>query len=49
MIFQVNIIESVVCGISAFHAECPDCGWRCHRKPHDGDKQAVKCAEKHNH
>jgi hypothetical protein len=47
--FQINIVESVVLGISAFHATCPSCGWRCHKKPHATEAQAIRCAERHEH
>lgn len=43
----VHIIDTPVCGISAFHAHCGDCGWRCHKRPHDTEAQAILCAENH--
>lgn len=44
----VHIIDTAVCGISAFHAYCPSCGYRCHRQAHTTEAQAVRCASRHN-
>jgi len=49
MIYQVSIIEQTVLGLNSYHAECQQCGWRCHAKPHTTDAQAIRCAERHNH
>jgi hypothetical protein len=46
-ITTMHIISTEVCGAAAYHAECPDCHWRCHRKPHHYEAQAVGCGERH--
>lgn len=44
----VHIVQQDVAGISAFHAHCPACEWRCHRKPHGTVGAAIRCGERHN-
>ena len=44
---RVGIYASTVCGLDAYYAECLECGWRCHRQPHERQAQAVKCGQRH--
>lgn len=49
IITAVAVVATRVCGIDAFHAVCLGCaGWRCHRRPHDTEDAALRCAERHN-
>lgn len=43
----VAIVSNEVAGIEAFWAQCPACGWRCHRRPHDHQGTAARCAQRH--
>jgi hypothetical protein len=44
---RVNIVETVVCGVKAWHAECvtPGCDWRSRR--FDTNKSAARSADRH--
>lgn len=47
MINVVAVMSNSVAGIEAFWAQCPACAWRCHRQPHDHQRTAIRCAERH--
>lgn len=43
----VAIVEQTVLAVKAYYAQCLDCGWRCHRQPHDRQSTAVRHAHTH--
>lgn len=44
---RVDIVETTVAGVKAWHAECAEHQWRCHKKPHGTNKVAVRCGNRH--
>lgn len=44
---KVDIVEFTAYGLKAWYAQCAEHQWRCHKKPHETNKQAVKCGERH--
>lgn len=44
---RIAIVSEAVLGIEAFYASCLECDWRCHRKPHESEATAVRCAGRH--
>jgi hypothetical protein len=44
---DVAIVCRTVFEVDAFYAQCLECEWRCHARPHDDKSTAVGCAQRH--